>query len=124
MPGVEPGGVAQVRCVGERMQCCCRVVDTACGAGVGVVRLAEHYPACTIIGVDGDAHSIDLARERAAAAGVADRVQFVCSALEDLELDEPAAVVLNNISMHECRDIDRVTRNVTAALEPGGWFVI
>jgi hypothetical protein len=26
--------------------------------------------------------------------------------------------------MHECRDIDRVTDNVRAALEPGGWFVI
>jgi len=26
--------------------------------------------------------------------------------------------------MHECPDIDRVTQNVQAALEPGGWFVI
>ncbi len=39
-------------------------------------------------------------------------------------LDQPATVVINNISMHECRDIERVTQNVTAALEPGGWFVI
>jgi SAM-dependent methyltransferase len=119
-----PGGLAQVPGLTQRLQAGCRVVDTACGTGVGVVRLAEHYPACTVVGVDGDAHSIDRARERVADAGVADRVELVCSALEDLELDEPAAVVVNNISMHECRDIDRVTRNVTAALEPGGWFVI
>ena len=33
-------------------------------------------------------------------------------------------LVVNNISMHECRDIDRVTENVREALEPGGWFVI
>ena len=26
--------------------------------------------------------------------------------------------------MHECRDIDRVTQNVLAALKPGGVFVI
>ncbi len=32
--------------------------------------------------------------------------------------------MLNNISMHECRDIDRVTENVREMLEPGGWFVI
>jgi hypothetical protein len=32
--------------------------------------------------------------------------------------------VVNNISMHECRDIDQVTRRVLGALEPGGWFVI
>jgi hypothetical protein len=32
--------------------------------------------------------------------------------------------VTNNISMHECRDADRVTAAVHDALEPGGWFVI
>ena len=49
---------------------------------------------------------------------------MLCSALEDLSLDQPATLVVNNISMHECRDIDRVTGNVRATLEPGGWFVI
>jgi hypothetical protein len=39
-------------------------------------------------------------------------------------VDRPATLVVNNISMHECRDIDLVTENVLAALEPGGWFVI
>jgi ubiquinone/menaquinone biosynthesis C-methylase UbiE len=102
----------------------CRVVDTACGAGIGLVRLATTYPNCTIVGVDGDQHSIDRARARVEAAGVADRVELVCSALEDMELGLPARIVVNNISMHECRDIDRVTENVRAALEPGGWFVI
>jgi ubiquinone/menaquinone biosynthesis C-methylase UbiE len=100
------------------------VADTACGAGVGLIRLAAHYPQCTFVGVDGDAHSIDTARDRIAAAGLADRVSLVCSALEDLTLDEPATVVINNISMHECRDIDRATANIRAVLEPGGWFVI
>ncbi len=33
-------------------------------------------------------------------------------------------MVLNNISMHECRDIDRVTRNVHQALRPDGYFII
>ena len=32
--------------------------------------------------------------------------------------------MINNISMHECRNIDRVAANVHAVLEPGGWFVI
>jgi SAM-dependent methyltransferase len=41
-----------------------------------------------------------------------------------MALEEPATLVVNNISMHECRDIDRVTENVRDALEPGGWFVI
>lgn len=119
-----PGGLDRVPGLPEALSAGCRVVDTACGAGLGVVRLATTYPACTVVGVDGDEHSIDRARVRVAEAGLADRVELVRSALEDMELDVPARVVVNNISMHECRDIDRVTENVKAALEPGGWFVI
>jgi SAM-dependent methyltransferase len=119
-----PGGLEKVPGLTERLAAGCAVVDTACGAGVGAVRLATTYPRCTVTGVDGDAHSVGLARERVAAAGLADRVSLVHSALEDMVLDEPATLVVNNISMHECRDIDRVTDNVHAALEPGGWFVV
>jgi SAM-dependent methyltransferase len=119
-----PGGLAQVPGLAERLAAGCRVVDTACGAGVGLVRLARTYPACEIVGVDGDQHSIDAAQARVAAAGVEDRVRLACSGLEDMTLDEPGTLVINNISMHECRDLDRVTENVRAALAPGGWFVI
>lgn len=119
-----PGGLERVPGLADRLAAGCAVVDTACGAGVGAVRLATTYPRCAVTGVDGDAHSIDLARERIEAAGVADRVTLVHSALEDMVLDEPAALVVNNISMHECRDIDRVAENVRASLEPGGWFVV
>jgi ubiquinone/menaquinone biosynthesis C-methylase UbiE len=119
-----PGGLAQVPGLTERLESGGRIVDTACGAGTGVVRLAEHYPTCDIVGVDGDAYSVDLARKRISEAGFADRVDFQVSPLEDMHLDEPATLVINNISMHECRDIDQVTRNVLDGLEPGGWFVI
>jgi SAM-dependent methyltransferase len=119
-----PGGLDRVPGVAEALAEGCRVIDTACGAGIGLVRLATTYPNSTVVGVDGDQHSVDRARARIAEAGLADRVELVCSALEDFELDVPARVVVNNISMHECRDIDRVTANVRAALEPGGWFVI
>jgi SAM-dependent methyltransferase len=119
-----PGGLAQVPGLPERLESGCRVVDTACGAGRGVVRLATTYPNCEVLGIDGDAHSVAEARARVTEAGVGDRVRLVCTPLEDMALDEPATVVVNNISMHECRDIDRVAANVLAVLEPGGWFVI
>jgi SAM-dependent methyltransferase len=61
---------------------------------------------------------------RPAAAGLAERVRVWDSPLEKLTVDRPYDVIVNNISMHECRDIDQVTRNVKAALAPGGWFVI
>ncbi|SDR87862.1 class I SAM-dependent methyltransferase [Actinopolymorpha singaporensis] len=119
-----PAGLAHVPGLAERLSTGCRVVDTACGSGVGLVRLASTYPNCTVVGVDGDRHSVEVARERVRAAGLEDRVRLVCSPLEDMVLDEPAGLVINNISMHECRDADVVTRNVAATLEPGGWFVI
>lgn len=119
-----PGGLAQVPGLAGRPEAGGRIVDTACGAGAGLVRLAQHYPNCHIVGVDGDAYSIDLARKHVADAGVGDRVTLQVSPLEDMVLDQPAALVINNISMHECRDIDQTTQRVKAALEPGGWFVI
>ena len=119
-----PGGLAQVPGLADRLAGGGVIVDSACGTGAGLVRLAEHFPACRLVGVDGDAHSAGQARAGVAAAGLDDRVRLVCSPLEELAVEEPAALVVNNISMHECRDIDQVTRRVLAALEPGGWFVI
>ena len=119
-----PGGLAQVPGLAARLEAGGRIVDTACGAGGGLVRLAEHYPQSQVVGVDGDAASLDLAAARVAEAGLADRVTLLHSPLEDLALEQPATVIINNISMHECRDIDRVTQRVHSALEPGGWFVI
>ncbi len=119
-----PGGLGQVPGLLDQLTSGGRIVDTACGAGSGLVRLAEHFPHCEIVGVDGDAHSIDLAEKRVSDAGVADRITLYASPLEELSVEPPATVVINNISMHECRDIDGVTRNVLEVLEPGGWFVI
>jgi len=121
-----PGGLEQVPGLAERLRQGCTVVDTACGAGAGLIALAEAYPSCRIVGVDGDEQSLDLARKRirSAEAGLHERTALVHQPLEELRLDFPATLVINNISMHECRDIDRVTENVKAALEPGGWFVI
>jgi SAM-dependent methyltransferase len=119
-----PGGLERVPGLADRLAAGCLVVDSACGSGIGVIRLATTYPNCRVVGVDGDRHTVDAARARVAEAGLTGRVEIVHSALEDLTADEPATLVINNISMHECRDIDRVTENVRAVLEPGGWFVI
>ncbi len=119
-----PGGLAQVPGLAERLAAGCRVVDHACGAGAGLVRLARTYPECELVGVDGDAHSIERARSLLETEGLADRVELVVSPLEEVALDRPAELVVNNISMHECRDIDRVAERVREALAPGGWFVV
>lgn len=119
-----PGGLERIPGLGRRLETGCRIVDTACGSGSGLLHLTRVYPNCTFVGIDGDEHSIEQAERQLTEAGVIDRCELVHSPLEELSLDERVTCVINNISMHECRDIDRVTDNVRAILEPGGWFVI
>lgn len=119
-----PGGLAKVPGLADRLEQPARILDTSCGAGVGLVLLAQTYPNATIVGTDGDAHSLELAAERIKAHGIDDRVSLVHSPLEDVTFEAEFDLVTNNISMHECRDLDKVTANVHRALKDGGRFVI
>ena len=119
-----PSGLHQVPGVADLLQRPARVLDTACGAGAGLVRLGEAYPQLMLTGADGDRVSLDRAAEAVADADLEDRVELVHTPLEELDHREEFDLVINNISMHECRDIDRVTERVHRALKPGGWFVI
>ena len=119
-----PGGLAQVPGLPAKLEDGARILDTACGAGVGLLRLAEAYPASTLVGADGDAYSLKVAAERLERHGLEDRVELVHTPLEELDRQDEFDLVTNNISMHECRDIERVTENVKRALRPGGYFVI
>jgi hypothetical protein len=47
-----PGGLEQVPGLVQRLHAGCRIVDTACGTGAGLVRLARTYQNCEIVGVD------------------------------------------------------------------------
>lgn len=119
-----PGGLSQVPGLVDQLGGGAHIVDAACGSGRGLLRLASTYPQARLTGVDGDAHSVAQARASLAAAGLGDRVSVLCQPLEEMRVEEPATLVINNISMHECRDIDAVTVAVKEALKPGGWFVI
>jgi SAM-dependent methyltransferase len=119
-----PGGLHRIPGLAERLAAGCTVLDSSCGSGAGLVRLATSYPACRILGVDGDGYSLQRAADRLRAAGLADRCELIESPLEELSIAEPVTVIINNISMHECRDIDRATERLAAALQPGGYLVI
>lgn len=119
-----PGGLARIPGLEEALKNSAEVMDLACGAGFGLVHLARTYPSTRLVGVDGDAFSLELASANAEEAGVADRVELIHSTLEDFERPRAFDAVLINLSMHECRDPERVTGNVLRSLRPGGHFVI
>jgi SAM-dependent methyltransferase len=52
------------------------VADVGCGHGASSVVIAQAYPAARVVGFDFHGPSIDVARSRAADAGVGDRVTF------------------------------------------------
>jgi len=119
-----PGGLSQVPGLSDKLSQRARILELACGAGVGLVRLAQTFPKSTVVGVDGDAYSLEMARKELDQEELQDRVSLVLSTLEELDGSREYDAVLINASMHECRDIDKVTNNVRNALNPGGHFVI
>ena len=119
-----PGGLSKVPGLQERLEAGASVLELACGAGNGLSAMAKTYPNCSFEGVDGDAYSLSLTKERLAGEGLQDRISLTQSTLEDFDASQAYDMVLINISMHECRDIDKVTSNVHKALKPDGYFVI
>lgn len=119
-----PAGLEKVPGLTDKLNGGAKALELASGAGRGLVKLANTFPNTEIVGVDGDAHSVGVSTQRVAEAGVGDRVSVVESSLEDFTVENEYDFAYINISMHECRDIDKVTENVKKALKPGGQFVI
>jgi SAM-dependent methyltransferase len=119
-----PTGVTRVPGLLDQLEAGARVLELATGAGFGISKMAQTYPKCTFVGVDGDAYSLGLAAEAIKEAGASDRVELVESTFEAFSRDGEFDVAVISISMHECRDIEKVTANVHGALKPGGRFVI
>lgn len=71
-----PSWIPALDGVEERLTAGARVADVGCGLGSSSVLLAEAYLRTAVTGSDYHAESIELARKKAADAGVSDRVGF------------------------------------------------
>jgi len=60
-----------------------RVLDVGCGHGAPTILLAQAFPNASFVGVDYHVEGIETARERAQAAGVAERVDFQVATAQD-----------------------------------------
>jgi SAM-dependent methyltransferase len=107
----------------ERLRAGARVLDVGCGHGASTVLMAEAFPASTFLGVDAHAGSIEVARERAAAAGVGDRVRFTTGTAQQLE-GEGFDLVCFFDALHDMGDPVGAAVRARAALAPGGTCLV
>ena len=110
--------------VDERLRAGGKIVDVGCGHGAPTIRMARAYPDATVVGIDYHEASIDVARERAEAAGVADRVDFeVATAKEYGGTDYDLVTMFN--CFHDMGDPVGVAAHVRETLaDDGAWMIV
>ena len=101
-----------------------RVHDLGCGHGASTILMAEAYPASTFVGSDAHGPSVATAQERAAAAGVADRIDFEVSASTALAGDGYDLITTFD-ALHDMGDPVGAARRVHELLaDDGTWMVV
>jgi ubiquinone/menaquinone biosynthesis C-methylase UbiE len=101
-----------------------RVADVGCGLGSSSVLMAQAYPKSTIVGSDYHAESIELARKKAAEAGVSDRVSFEVATAETFTGTGYDLVAIFD-ALHDMGDPVGAAKRVREALAPDGtWLIV
>lgn len=101
----------------------CRVLDVGCGGGWSSISLARAYPSSTVLGVDIDQASVDLAAANARDAGVSDRVRFLCQDAASLP-EGKVDVAFAFECVHDMPRPVEVLSAIRRTLVPGGFLVV
>jgi 2-polyprenyl-3-methyl-5-hydroxy-6-metoxy-1,4-benzoquinol methylase len=102
----------------ERLRAGGTVADVGCGLGSSTTIMAAAYPQATFVGLDYHPHSIELARTRAEAAGVADRVSFRVATAAQLTGQYDLITFFD--CLHDMPDPLGALRAARAAVRDGG----
>lgn len=100
------------------------VADVGCGLGASTILMAQAFPASTFNGYDYHEESIDAARQRAAEAGVSDRVTFAVASGQSFPGDGYDLIAMFDC-LHDMGDPVGAARRVLSALAPNGtWLIV
>ena len=100
------------------------VADVGCGHGASTVLMAQAFPRSRFVGSDYHPESIEVARRRAAEAGVSDRVRFEVASAQDLGGSGFDLVTMFDC-LHDMGDPVGAAEQVRRALAPDGtWMVV
>ena len=101
-----------------------RVADVGCGYGASTIIMAKAFPRSTFVGYDCHAASIDQARNRAAAAGVGDRVRFDVASADSFG-GTGFELVTTFDALHDMGDPVGAARQVRGSLAATGtWMIV
>jgi SAM-dependent methyltransferase len=110
--------------VEEKLRRGARVADVGCGVGASTILMAKAFPNSRFFGFDYHAGSIELARKRAQAASVADRVTFDVAKSTDypgVDYD----LVAHFDCLHDMEEPNAAARRVGETLaKDGTWMIV
>ena len=119
-----PSWIPALDGVEAKLRAGAKVADVGCGLGASSVLLAQEYPNSQITGSDYHEGSIDLARKRAADAGVADRTTFQVASAQNFP-GHGYDLVATFDCLHDMGDPVGAARHVREALAPDGtWLIV
>ena len=113
-----PNWIAALDGVAAALEGGARVADVGCGHGASVVVLANAFPKAQIHGFDFHAQSVDIARDRAEEAGVADRTTFEVA--DAKSYDGTFDLICFFDCLHDMGDPVGIARYAREHLAPGG----
>lgn len=101
-----------------------KIADVGCGIGASTIFMAQTYPKSRLFGYDADSGLIELARQRAAEAGLSNRVTFDVASSTDFPGRE-YDLVCHFDCLHDMDSCIRAARRVREVLAPGGtWMIV
>jgi 2-polyprenyl-3-methyl-5-hydroxy-6-metoxy-1,4-benzoquinol methylase len=110
--------------VEDKLRAGARVADVGCGHGASTILMAKAYPNSRFVGFDYHPASIEQARKRAEAAGVADRVSFEVAPAKSFPGSNYDFVAFFDC-LHDMGDPEGAARHVRQALAPDGtWMIV
>ncbi len=107
----------------EQLTAGATVADIGCGHGASTIVMATAFPESSFVGFDFHEESIDVARQRAAQAGVADRVRFEVATAEDFP-GEGYALVCVFDALHDMGRPVAAARHIRRSLAGDGAFLL
>ena len=110
--------------VGAKLEAGARVADVGCGLGASTILLAQAFPRTEVLGCDYHEDSVELARKRAADAGVADRIRFDVASAQTFAGGDYDLVTTFDC-LHDMGDPAGAARHIRRALaDDGTWLIV